>query len=259
LLNLRVFGAGELVHDRYMYLPSVGFVLIVALAIRRLRLGSTVLLGMPAVQVLAAVVLACTSAVALSNQHVHWSSNISIFRHSLEISPNSETAKGYLAEEYLARHMYPEAASLLRELVEQDQGSANLNHNLGFALDSAGRPQEAEPYLMRAIEIRPLEPHSHYLLGTVRLKMRRLDEAEAPLREAVRISPDVALYHYALGFWFKMHGDLREAVREFELELVNNPGFAMAQDQIAAIKVRLGDAGNPARPVPAARSDGLGK
>ena len=130
---------------------------------------------------------------------------------------------------------------------------------MGFALNAAGRPQEAEPYLVRAIKLKPLQPDAHYLLGVVRLTMNHVDEAETPLREAVRLSPNVAFYHYGLASWFKMHGDLREALREFELELANNPGFAMAQDQIAAIKVRLGDAGNPPRPGPAARSDGPGK
>ncbi|HEV8482922.1 MAG TPA: tetratricopeptide repeat protein [Blastocatellia bacterium] len=252
LLNLTVFGPGELVHDRYMYLPSVGFVLIVALTVRRLRVGGSVLFGLPAVQILTAMILACASGVALANQNIHWSSNLTLFHHSLEIAPNSKTAKGMLAEALVVRGMYVDGARLFQELLDQDPGSSELNHNMGFALNAAGKPQEAEPYLMRAIEIKPLQPDAHYLLGVVRLTMNRLDEAESPFREAVRISPNVAFYHYGLGSWFKMRGELREALREFELELVNNPNFAMAQDQITDIKARLGSANDSA---PAARSD----
>ncbi len=253
LLNLTVFGLGELVHDRYVYLPSVGFVLIVALAVRRIRVGGSVLFGLPAVQVLTVMVLACASGGALASQHIHWSSNLVLFHHSLEIAPNSKTAKGNLAEAFVVRGMYGEGARLFQELLDQDPGSSELNHNMGFALNAAGKPQEAEPYLMRAIELKPLRPDAHYLLGVVRLTMNHLDEAESPFREAVRISPDVAFYHYGLGSWFKMRGDLPGALREFELELVNNPNFAMAQDQIADIKARLGGANGP--PDSAARSD----
>ena len=115
LLNLKVFGPGELVHDRYMYLPSVGFVLIVALAVRRIRLGASTLFGLPAVQVLAALLLVCASGVALAYQHGHWSNNLALFQHSLEIAPNSKTAKGGLAEALVVRGMYGEGARLFRE------------------------------------------------------------------------------------------------------------------------------------------------
>ena len=254
LLNLTVFGPGELVHDRYMFLPSVGFVVIVALAVRRLRAGNSVLFGLPTVQVLAALILASGSGVALAYQHVNWSSNLVLFQHSLEIAPNSKTAKGSLAEALIVRGMYVEGARLFQELLDQDPESSELNHNMGFALNAAGKPREAEPYLMRAIELKPLQPDAHYLLGVVRLTMNRLDEAETPFREAVRISPDVAFYHYGLASWFKMRGDLREALQEFERELVINPNFAMAQNQIAEIKARLG-AGELPDAAPAARSD----
>ena len=250
-----MFGPGELVHDRYMYLPSVAFVVIVALGVRRLRVGGSALFGLPAVQVAAAMILACASGVALASQHIHWSSNLALFSHSLEIAPGSKTARGSLAEALVVRGMYAEGARLFRELLDQDPGSSELNHNMGFALNAAGMPQEAEPYLMRAIEIKPLQPDAHYLLGVVRLTMNRVDEAETPFREAVRLSPRVAFYHYGLGSWFKAHGDLLEALREFELELVNNPNFAMAQNQIGDIKSRLGGAKGPPHSPPGARDD----
>ena len=259
LLNLTVFGPGELVHDRYMYLPSAGFVVIVASAVQRLRVGRSVLFGLPAVQILAAMILVCASGVALASQHIHWSSNLALFSHSLEVAPNSKTAKGSLAEALVVRGMYGEGARLFQELLDQDPGSSELNHNMGFALNAAGKPREAEPYLLRAIELKPLQPDAHYLLGVVRLTMNRVDEAETPFREAVRISPDVAFYHYGLGSWFKVHGDLPKALREFELELVNNPDFAMAQNQIADIKSRLGGAGAPHPSAPADPSNRFGK
>jgi hypothetical protein len=59
LLNLSVFRWGDLVHDRYMYLPSIGFVLILALGVRRLFIGKSLLFGLPAVQVVVAVALTC--------------------------------------------------------------------------------------------------------------------------------------------------------------------------------------------------------
>ena len=50
VLNLRAFIEGHLVHDRYLYLPSFGFAMLVALGMRHLKLGPGRLLGQPAVQ-----------------------------------------------------------------------------------------------------------------------------------------------------------------------------------------------------------------
>ena len=50
VLNLRAFIEGHLVHDRYLYLPSFGFAMLVALGMRHLQLGPSRLLGQPAVQ-----------------------------------------------------------------------------------------------------------------------------------------------------------------------------------------------------------------
>ncbi|HEX8088494.1 MAG TPA: hypothetical protein VF762_06545, partial [Blastocatellia bacterium] len=48
VLNLSVFAEGETVHDRYLYLPSIGFAIIAAIALRHLNLGAAKLFGQPA-------------------------------------------------------------------------------------------------------------------------------------------------------------------------------------------------------------------
>src|ERR1044072_7526637 len=58
LLNLPVFLEGEIAHDRYLYLPSIGFSIIVALALRQIRFSPAKLFGQPAFQVLAVAALA---------------------------------------------------------------------------------------------------------------------------------------------------------------------------------------------------------
>jgi tetratricopeptide (TPR) repeat protein len=246
LLNVSVFRWADIVHDRYMYLPSVGFVLIIALAVRRLRFGTSLLFGLPAVQVVVALVLPCLLGIALVSQHIHWANNLLLFHNSLVVAPNSRDAKTKLGGAFIDRGMFKEGLQLLGEVYDNDPDSWDSNQEVGGALYRAGRYQDAEKYLTRAIEIRPSRGESHYFLGIALLDMNRLADAERPLREAVRIDPRSVFYHYALGAWFDLRGDPRSALEEFRLELANNPNYSPARDKILEMEARLsGSAGRP--------------
>lgn len=54
VLDLRAFIQGHLVHDRYLYLSSFGFALLVAMGLRHIKLGSVRHLGQPAIQLVLA-------------------------------------------------------------------------------------------------------------------------------------------------------------------------------------------------------------
>ena len=243
LLNIAVFRWGDIVHDRYMYLPSVGFVLIIALGLRRLPAGKSFVFGLPAVQAGAVVALTCFLGIALASQHIHWANNLLLFHNSLLVAPHSRDAKTKLGGAFIDRGMYKEGIQLLGEVYEGDPDSWDSNQEVGGALYKAGRYQDAERYLTRAIEIRPSRGESHYFLGIALLDMNRLAEAEAPLREAIRLGPRSIFYHYALGAWFDLRGDPRAAIEEFRLELGNNPNYAPARDKILEINARLNSSG----------------
>src|SRR5581483_2683824 len=50
VLNLAVFANGELVHDRYLYLPVIGLGLLVGLGLSRLQTSGAQLFGQPALR-----------------------------------------------------------------------------------------------------------------------------------------------------------------------------------------------------------------
>ncbi len=245
LLNLAVFPEGDIAHDRYLYLPSVGFSIIVALGVRGIYIGKSALFGLPAAQVLATAGIACALGVATASQHINWASSLLLYNNAVKVAPNNRYAKNNLATELLERGRPDEAALLYRDVVERYPDFYEANYNLGCVLYNNGMFEEAERTLNRAIEIKPLRPDAYYMLGVTRLDMKHLDQAESPLREAIRLRPDASLYHFALGSWFQRRGDLRAALEEFELELINNPNSTKVENQIKEIKTRLDGAGRP--------------
>ena len=85
----------------------------------------------------------------------------------------------------------------------------------------------AGEYLTKAIALNPSEPRAHQLLGTVRFKENRLDEAEAEIRRAIQLKhgpKGTLMSHYYLGEIFYARGDIQGAMREYQLELLNDSG-----------------------------------
>ena len=58
--------------------------------------------------------------------------------------------------------------------------------------------------MIKAMTIDPIEPRAHLLLGIVRYKQKRLDEAEEEIRRGLalqRVSTGIIMYHYYLGMF----------------------------------------------------------
>ena len=264
LLNLAVFPEGDISHDRYLYLPSVGFSIIVALGLRAIHLGKPTIVGLPSFQVLATAVVICALGLATAFQHINWASSLLLYDNAVKVAPNNRYARNNLGTELLERGRTDEAGLLFRQVVDSYPNFFEANYNLGCVLYGQKMYEEAERTLNRAIELKPSRPDTYYMLGVTRLDMKHLDEAESPLREAIRLRSNASFFHFALGSWYQRRGDLRAALAEFEIELINNPNFAEVQNQIREIRELLDrdakpDANGHGLSVPAGRADPRGK
>jgi spermidine synthase len=111
-------------------------------------------------------------------------------------------------------------------------------YKLAFSFYQHERLPEAEKYFLEAIRIDPNQPEEYLFLGMTRFKMGRTGEAIAAVQHAIAIRPGGYGYHFALGVFLKTQGDLNGALREFQAELVNNPGEAAAAEQAKEIEMK---------------------
>lgn len=79
---------------------------------------------------------------------------------------------------------FAEAERIYRQMIKQSPGEARLRMNLGLALYSAGRYQEALTELSGYLKAYPKPGPVHLVMGTAQLKMGRACEAVAPLEKA---------------------------------------------------------------------------
>lgn len=98
--------------------------------------------------------------------------------------------------------------------------------NLGFALNEAGRPDEALARFTDAVRARPNFAESRNALGLALMARGRLDEAAVQIREALRIKPNLGIARNNLGMLLATQGRHGEATVQFLEGLRADPGNA---------------------------------
>jgi tetratricopeptide (TPR) repeat protein len=83
--------------------------------------------------------------------------------------------------------------------------------NLGFLLEQAGRPAEAEPAFRRALDLQPALDTAWYGLALALIRQRRHDEAMAALARHVELQPANPHGWYQMGCLHLERGDLASA------------------------------------------------
>ena len=239
VLNLAVFPEGEIVHDRYLYVPSVGLALLVAIGVGRLRDIPLKPLRQIPLRLVLTVALLVAFGVASIYQCLYWSDNLTLYSRGVAIAPHNNMTKNNLANEYIERGRASEAIALYEEVLAEKPDYWLSSYNLAYAYYKLGRFPEAERYFRRAIEITPLDPDQFLYLGLTWMKMGRFESAAEPIRHAISIRPDAPGYHFALGVALKSQGDLRGALEAFKHELRINPQQQAARKQIAEVEAGL--------------------
>ncbi len=239
LLNLAVFKDGEIAHDRYLYLPSIGFCILVAYALRHLRLSSARIFGQPAAQVLVLLVLACLLGIATVYQSKFWASDLSLAARGVLMAPHNNMAANDFAKELGLRGNYQAAIPIFLEVIERKPSYWLPNFNIGVAYYQIGNLPKAEYYFRQAIKIYPSDAAELRFLGFTLLELGRIDEAASVLRKAISLDSSAPDQHYALGTILKQQKDFEGALKEFKVEQNINPNRPDLQRDMTETEAQL--------------------
>jgi tetratricopeptide (TPR) repeat protein len=234
-LYLRALTPDDFVHDRFLYLPSVGFVILIALAIRHLP-GSLTAPSSSAAQVAVLVLLALAGMVGTFGNQLPWASDVLLYENGLKFVPDSSNLKDNLANALAARGRSAEAIRLYQEVLERDPRFWRSNYNLGHELLKAGRNQEAEEYLKRAVQIDGTDADQFIFLALAQWRQNKLAEAARNGELAIARSPQSSGFHYILGMILDASGNRDRAISEFKQELASHPENTPARDQIRRLQ-----------------------
>jgi tetratricopeptide (TPR) repeat protein len=147
-LYLRNFGNGDFVRDRYMYLPSIGFAILAALAIRRLP---SIVKGWSAqaMQLCAVLVLCGGYLCASVAQQAYWANDMLLLVRGQSLYPGNPYAVAGLAKEYSQRGAHDLAIELAQSVVRDHPEYAYGPLALAESYIHAGRYEEGRVWLDR--------------------------------------------------------------------------------------------------------------
>ncbi|HKP13718.1 MAG TPA: tetratricopeptide repeat protein, partial [Blastocatellia bacterium] len=240
VLNLPVFIEKEIAHDRYLYIPSLGFAILLAVAIRKLPYDKLKGAAMPAAQLAATLAVTLTLAALIVMQNTYWTDDLQLFLRGVEIAPRNDIALTNLGNELFNRQRVEEAMPLFAAVTERNPTYWRAFFNLGSCYFLKGDNQTALKYRARAKEMKSLLNDLTGRTALVHMRLGHFAEAEARFQRAIAARPDVPEYEYGLGVVLKEKGDLDGALAAFKASAVGNPDPLPAQSQIAELEARLG-------------------
>lgn len=227
LMGVSIFPRHDLVHNRYLYLPSAGACMLLALALRKAT--DPALRFMKAGAATSIVVLLSAAMILpIWAQEEPYHDNIALFSHSVELAPQSAMAWGLLGEEYMTLGKNDAGIVAFQRAQTLEPNALLNNYRLAAAYYLVRNMPWAEAYFQRALNTyhNPdvvTYDYCLYRLGLAQYAQGKMPEAEAILRRATSLQPKGFGYHLALGATLKYEGNLTEARRQFELELQLGP------------------------------------
>jgi Flp pilus assembly protein TadD len=257
--------------DRFMYVPMIGLLLIVAFSRWPSRVAKA--------RIAVAVIVIGLSAFTARAQIMTWADGETLWRHAIAVIPGNYVACQNLAEWLRDHNRLDESLMNLRlalanappnspgfeSMVHNDLGLvlsrsgrdadatgefalaarlsprfAEAHLNLADSLAARGRLSEAEPHFTAAIALKPELVEPQVGLGGLLLQQRRPAEAIPHYEAALRIDPSLPQGHNGLGAAYAMQGRDADAVREYDEALRLDPSLVTAQFNVAVLLLREG-------------------
>ena len=234
-LNARFYQQDDFLHDRYLYLPSLGLAIIVAWLAQRLA-GETRGSLRSSLTVSAIVLLAAGLGVSTAAQSRPWQSDLSLYHHAVEHAPHNTIALNNLAAQYAQQGNLEQAREILQSVLSHRWDFWLADYNYGYVNYRLKHFDVAEEFFLRAIQINPSDGDQFMYLGLTYFKQGRPAEALERFHQAIARTPDGVGYHVVLGAVLLQQGDVSDAKNEFLEELKRHPESVAAQDELALIE-----------------------
>lgn len=239
VLNLKAFRQEEsLLHDRYLYLPSIGFCILVAMAFdwissRFAERRGQVFAG-------AALLSGAILLVLTFYQNFSWQSEIAMTENAMKVAPRWPFLQNYIGAYYAEQRRFAEAEPAYLAAIDIDSKYYDSHSNLGDIYREQGKLREAERCYLNAIASGAPYADTYYNLGVTYTSEGRIAEAEDPLRRALEIRPSHLKARYNLGWVYAQQGKDSLAEQAYSETLQQDPTYPEARINLAILLTKLG-------------------
>ena len=223
--------------ERFLYIPLIGFCLLVAMAFNTLmnrRFSET--LPVKVFASVAVITLLCFYATATISRNRDWKDSLTLWSKTVITSPNSSIAHGSLGRAYQDLERWAEAIREYKKAIALFPNNYKAYYNLGVLYDRQGALKEAVANYKSAIAINPTFINAHFNLGNIYHNQGLLEEAIHHYRQVTEFDPPDFEARNNLGVAYARQGKLDKAVAEWQKVLEIDPQNKSAADNIRKAK-----------------------
>lgn len=221
--------------DRYMYLPSVGILLLFSAMVMNVIQHSKI------ARFSIGSILFLSFGFLTWGQAATWKDSVTIWERVVQVSPGvSEIAYGNLGNAYRDAHRLEEALAAYDQAIAIGPPHAYPHDGKGTALLQLGRIQEAVVEFKNAIALDTHYASPHRNLWFAYERSGDHASALAEIQEAVRIDPDYADAYNNLGISYGYGGRYSESLEAFQKALSLDPGNVQYLVNLATTCQRAG-------------------
>jgi Flp pilus assembly protein TadD len=143
---------GQAMADRYSYIPSIGFFIVLIWGLCLVADRNRVF-GKIAFAIVIAIVVGL--AAATTQQIGHWKSSVSLFQHALDVTHENAQATIFLGDSMIQEGNVDAGLKLLNDAAKERPNSGEIHGRIAKTLAGIGRIEESEAEYHAALVLEP--------------------------------------------------------------------------------------------------------
>ena len=227
-----------LMAERYLYLPSIGFCLLLAFVLNKLyNLNKKYL--KTGVVVFIVLLLSFYSFAAI-NRNAEWRDNLILWTETVKDCPASSRAHDNLGFTYEHMGNYEGAIIEFSKAVELKPDNFRALSNLGVALAKIKEYNKSIFYLEKSLKVNPYSYKTYNKLGLVYSEIGDYEPAIAMQKKAISLNPYFAKGYNDLGIVYGYIGDFNASLTSFKKAIGIDYDYADAHFNLGVLYNFLG-------------------
>jgi tetratricopeptide (TPR) repeat protein len=222
------------VAERYLYAPSIGFCMVLAVMINKIYCQQTRIFPQGFQKKFAIsliLVVLVLYSILTFQRNFDWKSDYTLWSKTVRQKPNSGVTHLNLGVAYAQKGQTNKAEEELKKVLKFNPRSALVHYNLGNIYTDKGIYYDAIEEYKKAIQINPEFASAHCNLGAAYVCKGLLDEAIKQLKEAIELNPGDWKAHFNLIIIYSRKGLHDEAKEEYQKAIEINPEIAKSPER----------------------------
>jgi tetratricopeptide (TPR) repeat protein len=235
---LNVIPISTLLADRYVFIPSFSYCLLMGIGFERLytfRLARFSEGFLKLLSVSLFLFLLVGYSFMTIQQNRIWENSYTLWSDAVEKQPESNTANSLMGVVYMELGMDEKAVEYLEKAVQILPYDYESRNNLGIVYGRLGEPEKALQELLIADQLKPDRYAIRINLSVHYLREKEYKRSEEILKHLLSEDPKNANLYYRLGGVYKEMGDYESAISAFTKAMELAPDIINPYEELGNI------------------------